>query len=493
MTASLGQARGSVHVPSAFPDGQGRPRFHMEIPREGMNDAGLGYLVHHELRLGGYEHMTRAFLDAHLEPGDVFVDVGAHWGVFSLHAATRWPAEIDVVAVEPHPVNLVHLLGQLRTNGLVDRVEVVAGAASNEAGSAWLAFDTTMGHSIDGVGRINARDLGGMHVATLRLDALLERLAVRRPELSGRRLVMKIDVEGFEAEVIEGAEALVESGRVAAIVWEQGRAFLDPERRARIDAVLGRLSERGFSHHRLPHPEMPGALVPYVPMPEAMNVFSVAGSIATRDHYEKPSGPIVRLARPFQPPEEPDASAASTRRLVEARSPDASRWAHWEKLSEGASERALVVASALEGVASVLDVGAGRQALREVLPASVRYRAVDLVGWTVDTFVADLDRGDRPPGEWEAVVLSCVLEHLHDPLGVLTWAGVIARKVVVLYRETTGGDRTERLAAGCFNHFEQHQLAQLAAESGLSGIRVESRGEDLMLVAVGRGGVTHPA
>ncbi len=41
----------------------------------------------YELRFGGYEAPSRKFFDEHLRPGDSFVDVGSHWGVYSFSAA----------------------------------------------------------------------------------------------------------------------------------------------------------------------------------------------------------------------------------------------------------------------------------------------------------------------------------------------------------------------------------------------------------------------
>ena len=66
-----------VVVPSAFTDAGGRPRFAMPIPGALREDAGLRVLAREEVQDGGFEHATRRFFDEHLQPGDLFVDVGA--------------------------------------------------------------------------------------------------------------------------------------------------------------------------------------------------------------------------------------------------------------------------------------------------------------------------------------------------------------------------------------------------------------------------------
>ena len=52
--------------------------------------------------LGNFEATERAFLNHFLRPGDVFVDVGANIGLFTLIAAARVGPAGRVVAFEPH-------------------------------------------------------------------------------------------------------------------------------------------------------------------------------------------------------------------------------------------------------------------------------------------------------------------------------------------------------------------------------------------------------
>jgi len=146
-----------IRLPSAFCNADGRPRFTMPIPRAALKDAGIGFLFRHEREFFGYEYPTRRFIDEHLAPGDLFIDIGAHWGVFSLTAATRWPGHtepaVDVLAIEPAPDNITQLLRWIGFNRLEQQIRVVPAAAGARAGQAVFKRDSTMGHRVVGDGQ----------------------------------------------------------------------------------------------------------------------------------------------------------------------------------------------------------------------------------------------------------------------------------------------------------------------------------------------------
>ena len=54
----------------------------------------------------GYEIDERRALVSRMGEGDLFVDVGAHRGIFTLHAATAIPG-LRVIAIEPSAANVV--------------------------------------------------------------------------------------------------------------------------------------------------------------------------------------------------------------------------------------------------------------------------------------------------------------------------------------------------------------------------------------------------
>jgi FkbM family methyltransferase len=143
--------------------------------------------------LGLFEPAESRLLASLLSPGDVFVDVGAHIGWFSTIAAALVGRSGRVVACEPYPVTARRLRDNISRNGY-ENVNVVETAIGSHTGRLSLA--TGNGDS-GGVTALDwARD-GRVEVPVALLDevtAELESLAL-----------LKVDVEGWEAHVLQGA------------------------------------------------------------------------------------------------------------------------------------------------------------------------------------------------------------------------------------------------------------------------------------------------
>jgi FkbM family methyltransferase len=242
MGVSLNAASGWVVLPSSLRR-DGAPRFQLTFPPEFASDPGAKHLVTSELGRG-YEPPTRDLLERTFRRGDVFIDVGAHWGFFSLQAATH-AAGVCVVAFEPDPTNASILFRNVAENGLINKICVVSAACGDAFDIAPLVANSTMMHSIRGIGLKPPFARGPSRwVPVVTLDQALPRF----PQADEARILLKVDAEGFEPQVIAGAASTLRSGRVAMIVWECGHAFKDgPEREAMRDMV-GSLSALGFRH-----------------------------------------------------------------------------------------------------------------------------------------------------------------------------------------------------------------------------------------------------
>jgi FkbM family methyltransferase len=130
-----------------------------------------------------------------LRPGDLFIDVGANVGTYSLWAAG---CGAEVIAVEPDAVTAQRLRDNVALNPGAPISCVEAAAADREG-----TIQVTEGQ--DTLNRIGP----GREVKATTLDAL----AANR-EVAG----IKIDVEGFERLVLEGASRLLTEPRVR--VWQ---------------------------------------------------------------------------------------------------------------------------------------------------------------------------------------------------------------------------------------------------------------------------------
>jgi len=158
-----------------------------------------------------YDHRELAMLLPALRPGDVFVDVGAHIGVYALFAARRVAPGGRVIAIEADPRNHDRLVGNIRRNPTLE-VGTACVAVSDADGSARLALNTTGNRS--GNSMLGAGD-DTIEVACRPLAAVLGGLGVDRVD------GMKLDIEGMEYRVLRRYLADVPaSGRPRIIALE---------------------------------------------------------------------------------------------------------------------------------------------------------------------------------------------------------------------------------------------------------------------------------
>lgn len=158
-----------------------------------------------------YEPQKYVNIAAFLPAGGTFVDVGANVGDFSLWAARCGGPGCRVLAVEAEPDNVTWLRRTVARNGLEDQVVVEGVAASDAEGETELLVTAKHGtHSIVENELHHTqerfRPVDKVVVPTRRLDDLLAAHGLE-PD------VVKIDVEGAERLVLDGAPALLASGR----------------------------------------------------------------------------------------------------------------------------------------------------------------------------------------------------------------------------------------------------------------------------------------
>ena len=126
-----------------------------------------------------------------LTPGDIFVDVGANCGTYSLFAARRVGAEGRVVAIEPMPEMIARLRFNVRANSFTN-IEIFETAVGPQDGSATLFVDEERrGHSslADEIARDGAIRTT---VPVTTLHAVVTQARIERID------ALKIDIEGYE-------------------------------------------------------------------------------------------------------------------------------------------------------------------------------------------------------------------------------------------------------------------------------------------------------
>jgi FkbM family methyltransferase len=172
-----------------------------------------------------YEPGLVRHLSDRLRPGDVFVDVGAHIGLFSVLAAQLVGRSGRVVAFEPYPESRKRLRRLADRNGLGERIEIVAAALSDHAAAAaplYMTDDSVLSTlDPDHSPMCNREGFGrSIPVEVTTLDGWL----AARPDLQPRLAAIKIDVEGHEGRVIAGMHHTLEAGGSIDLICETSEA-----------------------------------------------------------------------------------------------------------------------------------------------------------------------------------------------------------------------------------------------------------------------------
>jgi FkbM family methyltransferase len=147
----------------------------------------------------------RAELDgfvAHCTPGMHFIDIGSHYGFYTLVALHFGGPSSRAVAVDPsHELNRVHRL-QLALNGAARRAEVIEAAVGAEDGRLKMLSTGPFGDHF--LLRSDRPDADSVPVYTLGSLITLTGLIPSH---------LKIDVEGYEDEVLSGGLPMLREHR----------------------------------------------------------------------------------------------------------------------------------------------------------------------------------------------------------------------------------------------------------------------------------------
>ena len=144
---------------------------------------------------------------------DMFMDVGANLGVFSLRIAERFP-QVKVRSYEPHPMVAALLRCNIQRNDLGGKIDIREIALGDNDTTAHLG---TVANDL-GVSSINSASTG--------ISISMRRLVTEMSLDEWKKVaVVKIDVEGYELGVFRGGETLFRSHR-PYLVFEVNRPAL---------------------------------------------------------------------------------------------------------------------------------------------------------------------------------------------------------------------------------------------------------------------------
>jgi FkbM family methyltransferase len=151
---------------------------------------------------GVWDPILTAFIERTLGPDDVFIDVGAHVGYFTLLASRRVGPGGSVLAIEPNPFALEQLRQNVERNGL-QNVLIERAACGDSRYMAKLYLHTESNSSMASLYAGSVAGSTAVEVPCTPLDDLCRDRGVRRVRL------VKVDVEGAEPAVLRGMERIM--------------------------------------------------------------------------------------------------------------------------------------------------------------------------------------------------------------------------------------------------------------------------------------------
>jgi FkbM family methyltransferase len=155
---------------------------------------------------GLHEFTDMAFLLHFLRPEDLFFDIGANVGSYTLLASGHVGSKS--ISLEPVKSTFDVLSKNIQLNNLQGQAQLINAGAGSQTGEIKFSADEDTGNHV-----LAENETGKTNTVTVPLITV-DSLSVTHPAL------VKIDVEGFETEVLKGMTATLSSSTLKAIIIE---------------------------------------------------------------------------------------------------------------------------------------------------------------------------------------------------------------------------------------------------------------------------------
>jgi len=161
-----------------------------------FTDSELSRLIY----VSGFERVERQFVNALLRPGDIFVDVGANIGLFSMIAARLVAPDGRVYAFEPTERTYHRLCGNVALN----RAEAIISTHQLALSATAAILELKLAAAgMDAWNSFGEPSVGGACQSSP-VEAVAWDDFAQQHGLVGKVALMKIDVEGWESQVLAG-------------------------------------------------------------------------------------------------------------------------------------------------------------------------------------------------------------------------------------------------------------------------------------------------
>ena len=195
-----------------------RKKDEIYLPHVGWLTYEAGDDVLRSLREGWFEYREQAFLWLYLRDGDVVVDCGAHAGLYSTLSAAILHNKGTVIAIEPHPTTATLLSRNLHSCNATCAIVVEAALSSSE-GTASLYPGGPTKSAYSSMFPIET-GVSGFQVRTTTVDSVCEEQRLERIDF------LKVDAEGSELQVLEGASRTIRKQQLPVVMVEFTEANL---------------------------------------------------------------------------------------------------------------------------------------------------------------------------------------------------------------------------------------------------------------------------
>jgi len=144
-----------------------------------------------------YEKKFIDLLSQLVQPDDIIIDVGANEGYISLCLAASLKRKCQIIAIEPHPVNVKRLRKNIQINSLDKIISVIPVGAGNRSDFLTFYGDGLWGTFSNNIEWYSEKE--SIQIPIKPFDDIIYK------ELQLEKLsFVKLDVEGFELQAAEG-------------------------------------------------------------------------------------------------------------------------------------------------------------------------------------------------------------------------------------------------------------------------------------------------
>lgn len=194
------------------------------------------------------EPETIKWIETHFKEHEVFFDIGANVGAYSLVACQYLKQKLKIYSFEPGFMTYYKLCKNINLNNMQNVIVPLQIALFDKTGIETFNYadlregssSHALGTPLDQYGKIFIPKLT-QHLMSYRLDHLIEEFGIPTPNH------IKIDVDGVEYEILKGSEKILSSSELKTILIELQE---DSSEGRKIKSLIEQKGFRVLSKHR---------------------------------------------------------------------------------------------------------------------------------------------------------------------------------------------------------------------------------------------------